>query len=178
MHPPSFNSIASPHTSHASRVALGAFAALLPIAALAADAHRAVNAKPGEIIVLRNVATRPAYRQTPAGVALIANPSPQRELDAALGTGELSEADYANLDASGGRQNSHATTVERMVGHALGDSLGTGTNAHGVSSTNGMSAAMAGPMGAMTHTTRGIGDQVQGALSQLQMMPAPAAGGR
>lgn len=164
---------------HTTRIiAVVAIASLLaPGVAPAADAHRAVQPKPGEIVVLRNVGTRPAYRPAPPGVALIANPSPQHELDAALGTGELSEADYASLDASGAPRAQHATTVERLVGQTLGNSLGAGPGIHSGTPVNGVSTVMAGPMGAVTDTGRGIGNQVQGALSQLPGLTAPSGAG-
>ncbi len=148
----------------------------LPALTIAADAHRAVQAGPGEIVMLRNVATRPAYRQAPPGMALIVNPSPKHEIDSALGSGELSEADYASLDASPAAGQAH-TTVERMVGTALGGALGNGTGGRGEVASNGVSQLMTGPMGAVGGTTRGIGNQVQGALSALPGMTAlPAAG--
>lgn len=149
---------------------------LAPGTTPAADAHRAVQPKPGEIVVVRNVGTRPAYRPAPPGQALIANPSPQHELDAALGTGELSEADYAGLDASNAPRAQH-TTVERLVGQTLGSSLGAGPGARNGTRANGISSVMAAPMGAITQSGRGIGSQVQGALSQLPGMTAPNGAG-
>lgn len=160
-----------------SAIALAVAGLVLPGTVVAADAHRAVQAKPGEIVMLRNVATRPAYRQAPPGMALIVNPSPKHEIDSALGTGELSDADYASLDASPGAGQTHATTVEHMVGNALGGALGAGPSGRNEVASNGMSQVIAGPMGAVGGTTRGIGDQVQGALSALPGMTAlPAAG--
>lgn len=162
---------------HAAALAAVCLALAVPATGIAADAHRAVQAKPGEIVMLRNVSTRPAYRQAPPGMALIVNPSPKHEIDGALGTGELSDADYASLDASPGAGQAHATTVEHMVGNALGGTLGTGAAGRNDVASNGMSQAMAGPMGAVGGTTRGIGNQVQGALSALPGMTAlPAAG--
>lgn len=158
-------------------IALAVAGLVLPTTVIAADAHRAVQAKPGEIVMLRNVATRPAYRQAPPGMALIVNPSPKHEIDSALGTGELSDADYASLDASPGAGQTHATTVEHMVGNALGGAMGAGPNGRNEVASNGMSQVIAGPMGAVGSTTRGIGDQVQGALSAFPGMTAlPAAG--
>jgi len=149
----------------------------LPAAAIAADAHRAVQAKPGEIVLLRNVATRPADRQAPPGMALIVNPSPKHEIDSALGTGELSDADYASLDASPGAGQAHSTTVDHMIGNALGGTLGNGTAGRNGVASDGMSQTMAGPMSAVGGTTRAIGGQVQGALSALPGMTAlPTAG--
>src|SRR5690348_3971472 len=52
----------------------------LPHAGHAADAHRAVDAKPGDIVLLRNVSTRPAARPAPPGMALMVSPSPRAEI--------------------------------------------------------------------------------------------------
>ncbi|MHB1272960.1 MAG: hypothetical protein ACYCZD_09370 [Rhodanobacter sp.] len=152
--------------------------ALIPMASMAADAHKAVQAKPGEIVVLRNVAARPAVRQEPPGMALIADPSPQRELAQALGTGELSDADYASLNAASRGSNSpHGTAVERMAGNAFAGGAGSNGSASGGVAGNGISNVIAAPIGAVGNTTRGIGDQVQGALSQLPgLIPVPATG--
>lgn len=149
----------------------------LPAMVLGADAHQAVQAKPGEIVLLRNVATRPADRAAPPGMALIVNPSPQHELDGALGLGELSDDDYASLDASPARGHAGTTTVETIVNRALGGSTGAEVGLRNHATPSGMGTAMAGPMGALTNTTGGIGNQVQGALSALPgMTPAPAGG--
>ncbi|MFA6228956.1 MAG: hypothetical protein WC617_02130 [Rhodanobacter sp.] len=149
-----------------------AMALLLPMAgAMAADAHKAVQAKPGEMVLLRNVSTRPATRQAPAGMALIANPSPRDNLSAALGANELSDDDYANLDASSpGPRGARATTAERMVDSALDGSLGTSRNQTGGMTGNGFSNLIAGPTGAIGRTTGGIDNHIQGALSQLPGM--------
>lgn len=145
--------------------------------AWSADAHQAVQAKPGEIVLLRNVATRPADRAAPPGMALIVNPSPQHELDGALGVGELNDDDYASLGASPQSGRAQPTTVETMVGGALGSGSGTDASLRANGTANGMSQTMAAPMGAIAGTTRGIGDQVQGALSALPgMTAAPGSG--
>jgi len=151
---------------------------LFSAASLAADAHMAVQAKPGDMVLLRNVSTRPADRQAPPGMALMVNPSPSRELAAALGTNELSDADYASMSASApGGGAAHGTTVERVIGSALGGSFGSGGgNANGVAG-NGISNVINGPVGMVGATTRGVGDQVQGALSQLPgMITTPSTG--
>lgn len=149
---------------------------LLPLTAVAADAHRAVKQKPGEIVLLRNVGTRPAYRPAPPGMALIVNPSPRGELAHALGTDELSDADYASLDASSPRNQSHATTVGNIVGSALGTGAGSGRTGSGVAGSS-FSNLVANPAGAVTRTTGNINNQIQGALSQLPgMPPAPGTG--
>lgn len=157
-------------------VVLGALLAMLclPASVLAADAHQAVKAKPGDIVILRNVATRPAYRPAPPGMALMVDPSPRHEIGRALGTEELSDADYASLDATSAQGVRGSTTVERVIGSALGGSLGgNGGRATNVAG-NGVSNVVSGPLGAVGNTTRGIGDQVRGALSQLPGMTPPS----
>ena len=57
---------------------------LVPAGALASGARQGVQPRPGEMVLLRDVSTRPAYRPAPPGMALIADPSPQRELAGAL----------------------------------------------------------------------------------------------
>lgn len=157
--------------------AMLALGMLLCVPAIAADAHKAVQVQHGEIVVLRNVSARPAYREAPPGMALIVNPSPRHELDRALNTGELSDDDYADLnaDASGGVRAGHGTTVERISGSALGGSLGGTGASHGTS--NGFSTVIAAPMGSLGRATGGIGNQVQGALSQLPGLTASGPAG-
>ncbi len=53
--------------------------------ASASGARQGVKAQPGEIVLLRDVSARPAYRMAPPGMALIADPKPQREIATALG---------------------------------------------------------------------------------------------
>ncbi|MFC5436364.1 hypothetical protein ACFPME_07330 [Rhodanobacter umsongensis] len=148
--------------------------------AIAADAHKAVQVQHGEIVVLRNVSARPAYRQAPPGMALIVSASPRHELDGALGTGELSDADYADLNAtsSNGNRGPHGTTLERITDKVLGGRMSaradTGSAA---SSANGLSNAIAAPMGSIGRATGSIGNQVQGAFSQLPgLAPSNPAG--
>lgn len=151
-------------------LALGAL--LLPAGVLAADAHQAVTAKPGDIVLLRNVSTRPAYRPAPPGMALMVDPSPRRELSQALGTEELSDADYASLGATPVQGSRHNTVVGQVVGNALDDSL-NGNGGRLGASGDGIGNMMTGPLGAVGNATRGVGDQVRGALSQLPgMMPS------
>ena len=58
----------------------------------AADAHVGVHPERGEMVLLRDVNARLAYRPAPPGIALIVDPTPNREIDSALGTGEMSDA--------------------------------------------------------------------------------------
>lgn len=161
----------------AASLALALGALWLPAVVIAADAHQAVKAKPGDIVVLRNVNARPAYRPAPPGMALMVDPSPQHELGRALGTEELSDADYASLGATPSGRGSSTTVVERVVSGALGGALGGSTGGRNGVAGNGVSNVVSGPLGAVGNTTRGISDQVRGALSQLPGM-TPAAAGR
>jgi len=151
----------------------------LPITASAADAHIATKAKPGEIVLIRNVPARVAYRTEPPARALIVNTSPRSEVAAALGTEELSDADYAGINSTSANGDSiHRTTVERMVTSSLGGSVGLNGSRTTSVSSNGISNVVSGPMGAVGSTTRGIGNQVQSALAQLPgMMPTSSAAG-
>ncbi|HET6804679.1 MAG TPA: hypothetical protein VFH59_04465 [Frateuria sp.] len=154
--------------SPASRLlALAPLAAMLALPGLpsighAADAHRAVDARPGDIVLLRNVSTRPAARPAPPGMALMVSPSPQPEVADALGSGELSDEDIAQLGAAPSPAAQMQSTVGRPLDVMLVRGSG-GTTAAG----NGVSNTIATPMGTVGGATRGIGDQVQGALAQL-----------
>jgi hypothetical protein len=154
------------------RIALmGAMALLLAASgvAQASGARQGVKAQPGEMVLLRDVSARPAYRMQPPGMALIADPSPRKELGSALGAGgmdELSDADYADMQsglADAGMAGHGHTTVERVTGDG------------GPLSGGQLSRAIGGPMGAVGGATRGIGDQVRGALAQFPL-GQPAGG--
>lgn len=151
-------------------------AMLMPASVLGADAHLAVKAKPGDIVLLRNVSTRPVYRPAPPGLALMVDPSPRSELSRTLGTNELSDAEYADLGATPIQTGAHQTMVGQMVDSALDGTL-TGSNAHSSVVGSGVANLVAGPMGAVGHATGGIGDQVRGALSQMPGMVPAASGG-
>ncbi|HDS0951409.1 TPA: hypothetical protein QDZ34_001409 [Stenotrophomonas maltophilia] len=156
-----------------------------PMLAAASGARQGVKPQPGEIVLLRDVAARPAYRMAPPGMALIADPKPQREIATALGSGggssgmdELSDDDYAGLGAG---QTAHVagpggTTVERVTQQALGGTLGRSSD--GAIGGNGLGGAMSGPLGAVGNTTRGIGDTVRGALAQFPLGAPAQAGGK
>jgi hypothetical protein len=141
----------------------------------AADAHMAVHPEKGEMVLLRDVNARPAYRPAPPGLALIVDPTPNRELDATLGTGELSDADFAQLSA--GHQSEapggHGALPAQVTGRALQGSLGRATRPDGMLSGTGIVRSVGGATGAVTGATRGIGSTVTGALSHL---PLPAGG--
>jgi len=144
---------------------LTALASALP-AAHAADAHVGVKAKPGEIVLLRDVHARPAYRPAPPGIALIVDPTPRREVAHALGTGELSDEDFAALSSGQQLDVDHGPMPARMTRQALDGVLGQGPGAQ-LRGTTGGTGAMGGSLGAVGQATRGIGAQVTGALQQL-----------
>ncbi|MGO1540025.1 MAG: hypothetical protein ACTHZI_04030 [Luteimonas sp.] len=152
-------------------------AALLPGMAAAAESRTGVHPSHGEMVLLRDVNARHAYRPVPPSVALIVDPTPTRVLHQALGTGELSDADFAaissghSLGAAG-----PASTVQHTVGNALAAGLGTGTGAAkhgGAMSGDGFGGTMSGPLGTVGATTRGIGGHVTGALSQFPFGQKP-----
>ncbi len=147
----------------------------------ASGARQGVKPQPGEMVLLRDVSARPAYRMQPPGMALIADPSPRKELGAALGAGgmdELSDSDYAGMQSGLADMSAAAhghTTVERVTNGVVGGTLGRVTGDGGPLSGGQLSRAIGGPMGAVGGATRGIGDQVRGALAQFPL-GQPAAG--
>jgi hypothetical protein len=152
-----------------------AIAVMAPAAVQASGARQGVKAQPGEMVLLRDVSARPA----PPGMALIADPSPKREVAGALGTSagmdELSDDDYASLGSNtGAGMAHHQTTVERVTGNTVSTSLGKVTD-NGVLSGSSLGRSIGGPMGAVGNATRGIGDQVRGALAQFPL-GQPAGG--
>ncbi|MGX9720487.1 hypothetical protein [Stenotrophomonas acidaminiphila] len=151
----------------------------------ASGARQGVKPQPGEIVLLRDVPTRPAYRMQPPGMALIVDPSPRRELAAALGTGggidELDEDGYAAIDSATDRSPSAPaghTTVERVTSGMVGTTLGRAMGEGGALSGAQLARTIGGPMGAVGGATRGIGDQVRGALAQFPMGQPAGPGGR
>ncbi|HYG06443.1 MAG TPA: hypothetical protein VD865_08515 [Stenotrophomonas sp.] len=146
---------------------------------IGAGARQGVDARPGEMVLVRDVATRPAYRPAPPGLATIANPSPRQELARTLGTddgfAEMSDDDYAAMGADAGVQSGVAhngrppTTVERMTGTAVTGTLGRVAGSDGLLSGNNLSRSINGPVGAVGNATRGIGDHVLGALAQFPL---------
>lgn len=155
---------------------LPALAVCLP-AAYAADAHVGVKAKPGEMVLLRDVHARPAYRPAPPGIALIVDPTPRREIGNTLGTGELSDEDFASLSSGQQLQVDQGPMPARMTRQALDGVLGQG-DAGQVRGATGAGGALGGSLGAVGQTTRGIGAQVTGALSQLPFAGSQAQGAK
>ena len=144
----------------------------------AADAHVGVHPEKGEMVLLRDVSARPAYRPAPPGIALIVDPTPNREINGSLGTGEMSDEDIAamssgRLDAAGGVQ---ASLPERMVGRALQGSIGGIGGTNGVVSGDGIARGIGGVTGALGGATRSIAPTVTGALSQFPLGTKPGGG--
>lgn len=143
---------------------------LMPAIASASGARKAVHPKHGEIVLLRDVSARHAVRSKPPGMALIVDPSPRRSIDLALGTGELTDEEYASIGA--GSPAGPSPAITQVTGRALAP-LGLSSTS-GTMSDNGIHQAMGVPMGAVGNVTRGVGDQVRGALAQFPLVPPPA----
>ena len=157
----------------AMAVLLAAGCALAPEAG-ASGARQGVKPAPGEMVLLRAVPARAADRMAPPGQALIVDPSPKNELAKALGTGELLGAGLAggSAQSGGGR-----TTVERVTGAAVSGNLRRLSGDDGaLGSTSGLARTIGGPMGTVGNVTRGIGDQVRGALAQMPLVGGSVAG--
>lgn len=156
----------------------GLIGLLLPALSFADGARVAQKAKPGEIVLTRNVAARPADRSATApGMALLVSGSPNPQLVTTLtgshGAGEITDAEIADLNAG---PAAAGVPVQNGVQRSLNVALGTnaGGNSAGAVSSNGMSNALSAPTtgGAVADGTRNIGDQVTGALSQIPVLGA------
>ncbi|NZA25009.1 hypothetical protein H0E84_01295 [Luteimonas sp. SJ-92] len=164
----------------ARTIALLLLASAAPGLAQAAGARTGVEPKHGEIVLLRDVNARHAYRPMPPSIATIVDPTPNRQIDRMLGTGELTDAEFAAMD-SGNSMNlagRHGVgAVERMTGTAVGATLGRATADGGALSGGGINGALSAPLGAVGTATRGVGDQVNRALSQFPFGQSPAGNG-
>lgn len=146
-----------------------------PVSLWAADAHTGVHAERGEMVLLRDVNARHAYRPAPPSIALIVDPTPTREIQQTLGTGEISDDEFAamssgQVDPRGGG----ATLPEQMTGQALQGTVGRLSGDSSVFSGGGFGRTVGGATGAVTGATRGIAPTVTGALSQFPL----GSGGR
>ena len=154
-------------------------AGAVPAVALASGARQAVKARHGEMVILRDVSARHAYRTQPPGMAVIVDPSPRRELGQALGTStgmeELDEGDYAGLEAGMAQREVAATTVSQVTHQALSVGLGRSLGREGVLSGQRLGGSIGASMGMVGRTTGGIAGQINDALGQFPQA-APAAG--
>lgn len=142
--------------------------------AMAAEARTGVHAEHGEIVLLRDVNARHAYRSVPPSVATIVDPRPNREIAYVLGAGELGDDDFAALASGQGMTApGGGTGVERMTTTTLGAALGTGPVGGQAGQGQLSGGALGGTLGAVGTTTRGISDQVRGALSQFPLGQTP-----
>ncbi len=139
-------------------LAIGALAALTWSGQVtAAGSRAAVEAKPGEIVVLRAVPTRPAAREMPPGRALLVDASPKSELEQGLSHLEISSSGYGQVAAGtggsglslGGSGGSIAAITHQLSGS-------------GAARGDGAPSAAGGAIGAATGS---IGSTVTGALS-------------
>lgn len=149
--------------------------------ARAAGARNGVHPVGGEIVVLREVSSRNAVRPAPPGLALIVDPTPNRQLMPSLPGGELSDADFLALNTGNqvqGAMRGHGG-IAAPVQQVLAGTLGSGANARDASGVQGagtLGAAAGGVSGMVTGATRNIGGHITGALSQMPF-GQPANGG-
>ncbi|MET0327421.1 MAG: hypothetical protein ABW163_01475, partial [Luteimonas sp.] len=125
--------------------------------ARAAGARNGVHPVGGEIVVLREVSSRNAVRAGPPGLALIVDPTPNRQLMPSLPGGELSDADFLALDTGNQVQGAMRGNggIAAPVTQVLTGTLGGGANARDASGVQG-----AGTLGA---ATGGVSGMVTGA---------------
>ncbi len=143
-------------------VATGALVALLGAgSALAAGSRSAVEAKPGEIVVLRAVPARPAVRSMPPSRALLIDASPKSELEQGLSQLEISPNGYGQVAAG--------TNSSAVAPSGLGATITSITQQVGGSAQRGESAPSAAG-GSMGSVTGSIGSTVTGALSGAGLM--------
>ncbi len=170
---------------HITHTCVAALLGLLLVAALPADAAGArtgVQPNHGEMVLLRDVNARHAVRPVPPSIGLIVDPTPTRQLQPLLASGELSDADFMALDTGNSVTGAArpgtgqiATTVSSTIGGVFSGGSTRDAGGAGVLGS-GPGGALGGSMGAVTGATRGIGAQVTGALSQFPL-GQPANGG-
>ncbi len=129
-----------------------------PTSSHAAGSRNAVEAQPGEIVLMRAVPARPAARSAPPGKALLIDPSPRSKIEQGLSSLEITDGGYGQIAAgaaSGGPAPSSA------ISQSMTQSL---QSVSGQASPRGGSPTMSfgGTVGAATGN---IGSQVTGALS-------------
>ncbi len=134
---------------------------VFPATLHAADAHQGVHAKPGEIVLLRAVPTRHAVRRAPPGMALLVDPTPNAQLNAALGDMELS-------DRETGAINAPVQAATRVLGATLApNSIPAATHGSGSHPTPRGTATNTTPLSVVGSATRGVGSSITGALQAL-----------
>lgn len=139
--------------------------------AKAGDARIGVHPKHGEMVLLRNVDARPAYRPAPPGIALIVDPTPTREVQAVHQAGEMTDADFA---AMVGGTTMRTTEVTQSIGGVPGVSTDGNTRID-AGSISGV-GALGTPRGAVGGVTGSVGASIRGALSQFPLGTKPGGG--
>jgi len=130
-----------------------------PTSGEAAGSRSAVEARPGEIVMMRAVPARPAARSAPPGKAVLVDPSPESELERGLSHLEIDVSSYDRIAAGGPSQG--GTPSAATIGHSMNRALQSLSGDAGQrGSVPNMSVG--GSVGA---ATSGIGKQVTGALS-------------
>lgn len=124
--------------------------------AFAAGSRAAVEAKPGEIVLLRAVPARHAARAQPPGRALLVDPSPKSEMEQGLSHLEISPGGYGQVAAGAGNAPAHAGGMGGSI-TAITQQLG--------GSTHGRNSAPSVAGGAIGSATGSIGSTVTSALS-------------
>jgi hypothetical protein len=160
----------------ASAVAL----ALTPVVSFADGARVAQKAQPGEITVIRNVASRPADRNSTApGLALMVSASPNPQLGNAMqntGNGEMTDQEIDDQIAGiglGARASGQGSGTQ----HSFNSSLAQNTGGNNVAAANGntTNSLTAGggagsAIGSVVDSTRNISDQITSTLSQTPLV--------
>jgi hypothetical protein len=150
--------------------------ALTPLASFADGARVGQKAQPGEIVLLRNVAARPADRDpTAPGMALMVSASPNPQLGNAIsgsGNGEITDQEIDDLTAGiglGARASGQGSSNQYSFNPGLAQNNGGNSAAAANSNTtNSLTAGGAGgATGSVVDATRNITDQITGSLSQL-----------
>lgn len=130
-----------------------------PTSSEAAGSRSAVEARPGELVLLRAVPARPAARSAPPGNALLVDPSPRSEIDQGLSSLEITDNGYGQIAAgasSGGPKPSSA------ISQSMTQSLQSVSGQAGQRGGSSPTMSFGGSVGAATGS---IGSQVTGALS-------------
>lgn len=161
-----------------SALACASLFGLFPALVIANGTRTAQNARPGEIAVLRNVATRPADRApTSPGMALLVNASPaplpfNSGLMENHDADEVGDADIARLNAGPAAGGVSVSADIRRLPRPV---LGADANRH-FATANSNNPGIAGGVqnvgGPIVDSTRNISHQVTATLTQMPLLGA------
>lgn len=142
----------------------------------AAEARVGVKPKHGEMVLLRDVNARPAYRKVPPSFALIVDPTPNDQLQGVLGQGEMSDDDFAALSSgkSLATMDAQTASIDTRLSSA-GRRERPRPRCRRQRRCLGWRARWCGGM--VGGSTRGINSAVSGALSQLPLGNRSGGGG-